>query len=167
MPVDPKTIISRLASTNGDGTGTTNAIGDYTTPIELKVTPATRQGLEIHRMIVGVEDSASSMSPGEYGGLGAALSNGIVVSVKNSSGTLYTLTAFPITTNLEWAQHCHDLQQHTWGTGNDGYSVRWTFSKSGYPVVIADNDDTWLSIDLSDNFTGLITHRFIVQGYEI
>lgn len=160
-------ILSQLASTGGDGTGTSNAIGDLSgaNAVDLTVTPNAWRLYEIHRMIVTIEDDNNTIVPSKYGGV-TALSNGINVTVENATGTLYSLTAFPITTNGEWASHCHDLIRHDWGSGNDINTIRWTFSKSGAPVYLDGRKGEFLKIALDDVFTGIITHRFVVQGYE-
>ena len=111
----------------------------------------------------GVEDGGS-IDSGSYGN-GIALTNGIRVYLKNSSDeVMQEFTAFPIKTNAHWAAHCHDLTVHDFGTGNGLESIRWTFSKSGQPIIVKFDQGEYFEVYLNDNFSGLVNHTFIVQG---
>lgn len=161
-----KRLISVLASANGDGTGTSDAIGDYSsTDLDLRVSPDDLDAFEIHRMIVSVED-VGSFDAGAYGN-NITITNGIVVTAMQGATTLYTMTAFPILTNGDWASHCYDVKLSNFGQGNEIMALRWTFDKTGRPVVLDGSRAQFLNINLSDDFTGLVHHRFVVQGFYI
>ena len=107
-----KRLVNILASTGGDGTGDTNAVGDYSSETEVfYYQPAADEIVSISRMIVSIEDAGAPDS-GKYGN-NITLTNGIVVRLSDSSGVVNTLTGFNILTNGQWAAHCHDLTQHT------------------------------------------------------
>lgn len=157
--------INILLSSNGDGTGTTNANGDYSsTPLSLKYSDGDASDTcLIHRLIVMIED-AGSFDSGKYGN-NITVTNGIRVYVRDSEDNiLEELTAFPITTNGEWGGHCHDITVHSFGSGNEVMSVRWTFSKSGQPVILNYTDGEYLEVYLNDDFSGLLKHYFLIQG---
>jgi hypothetical protein len=159
-------IISRMLDTNGNGTGTKSALGNYTSAAEeFYIQPPEGEQYRLTRMIVSVADTPA-MQAEEYGNLGAALTNGITVSVHNSQGLLYDLTdpAFPVKTNAGWAYMCYDAQMLTWGAGDELLVARFTFLKSGAPVVLRSWEGEKLVVTLNDNFTGLIAHSFLVQG---
>ena len=157
-------LISRCASTNGDGTGTFDATGDYSgaSAINLKVTPPAGQVYDLHRVIVGIADT--TMTAAKYGGI-AAITNGVIVTVKNASGVIYTLTAFAIKSNGDWKRHCHDLLPEDYGAAANVISIRWTFAKTGAPITVSGDAGEYLNFALSDNFTGLTSHTFVVQGH--
>ena len=156
--------IFQFLSTNGDGTGTVNANGDYSsTEGEFYIAPPSGYHYNITRMLVFVEDSAN-FSSDEYGNLNTALTNGVRVVVKEHGTEILDLTAGDsIKTNAQWSQYCYDAQSISFGSGNDFLAVRWTFAKSGSPVYVSPNQR--LSVLLNDNLTGLVTHTFMVQGY--
>ena len=155
--------IFQLLSSNGDGTGTSDAIGDYSaTPLSLKISANDGYAF-IERMIVKIEDSGT-LDSGKYGN-GIDITNGIRVYLKNRANqVMQEFTAFPIITFGDWQGHCHDLNHINFGSGNEIVSVRWTFSKSGQPIGINFEAGEYLEVYLNDNFTGLVHHRFTVQG---
>ena len=159
------TLFSNFADTNGNGTGTKNANGDYSGAVEaFYIQPPAGTIYRVHRMIASLEDT-SGMTPEEYGNLAAALGNGIEVMVKDDSGTLVDLTdGVPITTNAQWGRMCYDVDLKTWGASNELLVARWTFAKSGAAIVLDGNHNGRLEILLNDDLQGLISHYFLVQG---
>lgn len=163
MPGKPEEAIYRFLDTNGDGSGTKNANGDYTTPDEFFFSYP--KAVKIERMIVHISDTA--MLQGQYGDL-TALSTGYSVAVLDGAGaTVVDLTdGVPIKANADFGRYCYDVNHHSWGTtpANELVQSRWTFSKAGYPLYIPAGYK--LSITFSDNLTGLLEHYFMLQGYE-
>jgi hypothetical protein len=158
------TIVSRFADTVGDGTGSKNANGNYATTAETFYLEAgANEVVNIARMLVTVEDS-TGMDATKYGN-NITLTNGISVHCEGPDAVkMFDLTDpdVPIKTNAEWGMYCHDASLKTWGSGNDLLLVRWTFERSGTPVQLHPGDK--LIITLNDNFTGLVAHRFLLQG---
>jgi hypothetical protein len=169
----PKSIISRFMDTTGDGTGTYTGVGDFSsTARTLRILAAPNERLSIARLIVGVE--GDSFANSDLYGSGLALTNGILLWVADSEGTVkYNLIdpRNPVTKNGEWAHYCYDFQRFStaFPQGNDLGAVRWTFAKSGVPVIL---NPGWslnllLQDDLTTGTTGLVEHHFLVQGYEM
>lgn len=160
----PQNRIYRYLDTNGDGTGTTNAITNYTTETEFFIAPGTAYTYGLYRMLVTIED-ASGGSADEYGNIGSALTNGIKLSVIDSSDNeLLDLTAgAPIKTNAEWGSNCYDVDQKTWGTGNELFVVRWTFTRDAEDPLIIKPGNRFAAV-LNDDFSGLVAHKFLVRG---
>jgi hypothetical protein len=153
--------IFRYLDTAGDGSGTKEAIGDYSAGVDFKITAATAS-IDIYRMLVFIEDSGP-LSADQYGNL-AALTNGIEVKVKNAAGaTTVDLTdGIPIKNNAGWARTCYDSTADDYGSGGNFVKVRWTFSASGQPLRIPVGHS--FTVELSDNLTGLVEHTFMAQG---
>ena len=157
-------LLFRFLDTNGDGTGTKNANGSYAAGVEFYIQPPSWECYRLERMIVSITDGGP-LSADKYGGLGAALTNGVEVYTANASGTLVDMTdAVPITTNAAWARQCYDLDADTFGSGDDYVSVRWTFSKAGYPVVLDGSKSERFVVKLNDDLTGITSQYFQVQG---
>lgn len=155
-------LIYRYLDTAGDGTGTKNANGNYSiTPDEFKFVPG--DPCEIHRMIVCAEDT-SGMQASEYGNLGSALTNGVKISVERAGVEILDLTdGITIKTNAGWGSICYDADVKTWGAGNELLTVRWTFAKTGAPLTLSNGEE--LIVTLNDDFTGLISHYFMIHGF--
>lgn len=154
----------RFLDTVGDGSGTKNAVGDYSTPTDFKLTnPAAANGImEVERLMVQIEDNAA-VSAESYGGL-SALSNGVILLVVDGDGdTVVNITDDqPIKSNGHWAQFCFDVTIDIFPGTNNFVEVRWTFAKAGAPVVLKPG---WsLIARMQDNLTGLVTHMLNAQG---
>jgi len=157
-------MLSQYLSANGDGTGVTEATMVAGSPeTVLYIEPPTAQDFHIMRMIVYVEDTGA-FDADKYGN-NITLTNGIEVRTVGAHGITADLTAGkPVLTNSHWARYCHDIRVDDFGTGNETLSVRWTFEKSGKPIILSGTDNERLEIVLSDDFSGLVSHLFLVQG---
>ena len=156
--------IFQLLDTTGDGTGTTSAIGDYlTTPTSFFFKQAELETVHIHRMIVTVRDTGA-FDAAKYGN-GITLADGIRLFHKDADDeVLEELTAFPVKTSGDWAGQCFDVDSLTFGTGDELLVVRWTFAKSGLPLIIHFNKGEYLEIPLTDDFSNLVDHKFKIDG---
>ena len=155
----------QLADTVGDGSGTDDFIGDFTTPEEGLIIPKAGEIIEIHRMIVYIEDvGAGGFKAETYGAL-SALSNGVTVKTFVSAGadqiTDYTPT--PVTNNAQWGAMCFDVDVKTWGAGAEMLLARYTFVRAGEPITLT--EDERIVVGFSDNLTGLVHHQFHFQGH--
>ena len=162
-----KEMISRYLDTVGDGSGTKQAIGDYSSGEDFKITPPSGQIYRITRLVVFIEDTRT-FDPNKYGNLGDALGNGISIKTKNANGDIKDLTdGIPITNNAAWGRVCYDATVSNYGgtPANEALHVRWTFAKSGTVIRLVGDNGEFLAAELSDNLTGLIEHTFLVQGY--
>jgi hypothetical protein len=161
-------LISQMADTVGDGSGTIFATGNYSgNPTEFKFTAQPAQHVFIERMIVGLE--AADFARSDYYGDAAALSVGISLYVTDDNGDIqYYLTDVdaPIKTNAQWAHYCYDFQRFNTDlpTGTEAAAVRWTFAKTGQPVELLPG---WsLCILLQDNMAATLDDQhFLLQGY--
>jgi hypothetical protein len=150
----------------GDGSGTKNAITADATPTIFKIQPAAGSRYMIARMIIAISDAGNN-NTNTYGAL-AALTNGITVAVYDSAGIKYYLTDedFPVKSNSEWADLMFDQDYVVLGGGDTHIVHRWTFTKFGVEGIRLDGDKgEYLGVGISDTLTGLITHRFTVQGW--
>jgi len=157
--------IYRFLDTDGDGTGTKNANGDYSSAAdEFFFQPD--QECDIHRLIFHMTDT-TGIQQEEYGNIGGALTNGYNIVVRDDSdATILSLTDnIPIKTNGDIGRYCYDVELKSWGAGNEAIQGRWTFTKAGAPLRLPQNYK--FSITLNDTLTGLLEHYFMIQGYEI
>ena len=161
------TPLFRYLDTVGDGTGTKDAIGNYSgAEEEFFIAPPAGTVYQINRLIVEVRDG-NGMRAEHYGTLGAALTNGIEVQTRTGvSTTVIDLSdGLPITTNAEWGGLCFDAEVKAWGAGDDFLLVRWTFASSGGNIRLDGDSGERLAVILNDDLTGLGSHTFMAQGY--
>jgi hypothetical protein len=158
--------LSQHLSADGTGLGQTNFNGDYSaTPMIAHITPDPGTTLRLYRMIVNVTDS-NGMTQNEYGDLKDSLTNGIQVQVKDDSGVITDLTGgIPIKTNGAWGNFSYDVNVINWGAGPESLLVRWSFFLSGTPIRLDGEHNERFEVILNDDFTGLTTQSFVVQGY--
>jgi hypothetical protein len=121
----------------------------------------------IHRGILYIEDNAN-MTVSGYGG-GAALTNGVDVTVNRQGPDGAEILALncqePIHNNGEWGSLCYDISFTSPGAGNNILLLRWTFSRSGKPVILNGKHNDKLVMNVQDDLSSLVSHRFFVQGY--
>lgn len=160
-----RTIISRYLDTNGDGTGTKNFIGNHAATVAFLAPPA-GQIFRVARLIVSIEDG-TGIKAGLYGGL-SALPNGITITQEDDGGELVDFCdGVPIKTNGQWGQLCFDVDLKSWSASptEEMLLVRYTFLRAGQFVRLIGDNGGLLAVNLNDNFTGLLAHRFMAQGY--
>ena len=165
MPERTQDLILRFLDTNGNGTGTKNAIGDYSvspnqnTEFYYEAT----QYSELHRLIIHISDTTGMQSQ-DYGNIGSGLTTGYTIQIKNATdGVILDLCdGTVIKTNGSIGRYCYDVDLKNWGSGDEFIQARWSFSKGGSPIVLEPN---WkISITLNDDCSGLLEHYFMVQG---
>lgn len=157
-----ETYVFQYLDTNGDGTGTDSAVGNYASAAEDFYYEVTGSGVEIHRMIVMVRDTGA-FDAADYGN-SIALTNGIDVLVydANEDTERSFVGGKKIKNNIGWGALCFDADVKTWGIGDEFLLVRWTFAKSGAPLRLQKSDK--LVVRLNDDFSGLVDQTFQIQG---
>jgi len=157
--------VSRYLDTAGDGTGTKNATGDYSsTADEFYIAPASDEVMLIYELLIDIEDT-SGMSESEYGNIGSALSNGIQIKKMRSVTVIDDFTdGVPVLTNANWGRVAFDKRYDTQGSGNESLVVRLRFIDTGEPIRLDGALGDRLAVQLNDDFTGLVSHYFKARG---
>jgi hypothetical protein len=155
---------SQFATTAGDGTGGIQVTGDYSlSETHFKVQPAQDEIIEVARLIIIIGDA--SVAAERYGGITGGLTNGIEFSWRDVDGTVTDmLGGQKVKSNLNWARYCYDVENKDFGVGEEYITVRWTFSKSGEPIVLHGYQADRLVLSFNDDFTPLERHTFLFQG---
>lgn len=156
---------SHFLDTNGNQTGTIDAIGDYSiTPEIFYIQPPVTEVYIMNRLIISIHDTGNFTA--SIYGAGAILPNGVDIQIKRNGTSLVNLTnGHPVKENGGWGDFCYDVDVSDY-TGNDNYThVRWTFEKAGAPLLLNGAQNDTFEINLSDDFTFLTEHTFVVQGY--
>lgn len=155
----------------------TVATGDYSTISNNFVyqVPSGRIAA-ITRMIIFIGD-VGDFDPDVYGAGSDPLTNGVEVLVTNSNDTtIQYITSnsvagtvgqysHPIKTNGDWQALCYDFHfRADVGNQEDIGVFRWTFARAGMPLILSNQEK--FCIKLNDDFSGLVDHRFTIQGLE-
>ena len=154
----------QFLDTNGDGTGTKDASGNYSggSITDFFIQPPIDKVYDLDRIIIQIEDNGN-MDAGSYGN-GINLTTGITVQKQDSAGNVLIdlLDGLNIFTNGEWARYNYDIASTDFGTGANYVHIRWSFNKSGEGIILKNREK--LVITLNDNFSGLNGHYFMAQG---
>lgn len=153
--------IYRFLDTVGDGTGTHNAVGDYTTPIVLRCDVRPNEIITGHLLIVHIQDSGT-FDPAKYGVL-AALTNGIHVGLYGVDGVeKLRLTQDPVKDHGDWT-HYGLSSEAAAGAGGVMFVVHIDLA-GGLSDGVKMYPGESMQVHLSDNLTGLDDHHFILHG---
>ena len=135
--------------------------------------PTGTQIVEITRCIPFIQDGGAFYAS-RYGGLGAALTNGLVLGVYGTVNgvadtLLYSLTdtSHPIQSNADWTSYCYDSSYISYGQGDNMLVSRWTFAKSGQPVYLDASKSQYIALTVQDTLSGLVDHHILLQGHYI
>ena len=154
---------SKFATLDGSGV-TATAVGTLSGVTECFLISADAGRIDMARMMVTIQDGAG-FSVGDYGAIAGGLANGIRIYWQDSSGALVrelTDSVHPVKSNVDWAAYCYDGAAQTFGSGEDYYQARWTFTKAGLPLRMEKGDR--LCVTLHDTLTALSDHHFLFQG---
>jgi hypothetical protein len=167
------TPLMRFLDLNGNGTGTNNAVGNYSTPDDFYVEPPSNQDFLIKRLVIHIADA--NIIAGNYGDL-TALTNGVRLKFVLDGVTYWADGGVPIKTNAQWGSLCYDVDQKSWAASptQESLLVRYTFAKFMIDGVTGEDgvllqghrDDKFVAT-MQDNLTGLDIHRFMAQGTQI
>lgn len=133
---------------------------------EFHIAPPAGVEWDIVRIMFHIEDS-TLMDDGKFGG-GSALTNGIVLQVRNG----ITKNIFNVKTNGEFAERAHDrtyVSKPPAGTGH-AMNVRRTFggqNKNGVTIRLGGDDADELVIMIQDNLLFLDHFHAVVQGHVV
>jgi hypothetical protein len=151
-----------------DGTNENANVNGAVTAVPFYRGPPTGEIWAIHRMIVEIEDNAT-FTADNYGGV-STLTNGVELEVREgTTGALIldVLDSEDITSIADWAAHCYDMTEHTFGSGNNFAVARFTFANAGRPIVLDGDRGEVLIARVNDDLSGLVNHKFMIQGHQI
>jgi hypothetical protein len=160
-------IFVRVLDTVGDGSGTENAIGNYSDAglgeTDFLIKPPTGVLFEVSRILFSIRDGVGA-SAEKYGST-TALTNGVKILIYRGATLMRDLTnGTPIKTNTHFTRYTHDVMLHEWGAGDEVLSVSWSMHGSDEHIHLDGNRDDKLVIRLNDDMSDLVEQYFSVQG---
>lgn len=158
--------LSQFLSTNGDGTGDTNAVVDYSSGEVYYIQPAIDEIIEIHKLVIHLVDSGAL--PAEvYGGLASDLTNGIDIVVTNEGSIARSIMPGLLKANDELAHLGNGgVELLNFTGGIDTLTGHIDFIKMIGPrgLILDGSQNHKLEILFNDTFVGLNDHHFIAHG---
>lgn len=147
-------------------TGGLNAITNQATSIYRvwKYIPTSTQRAYLTRLNVNVEDNAT-WDAAKYAGA-AALNTGIEIALMNANGTVVNFTPRKIKKIHHWASLSGvDVYHTNFASGNNMFTVRWTFEKGGRELVVDGSKGEYLQMRMWTSLASLVEHEACVQGF--
>ena len=158
--------LMRFLDVVGDGSGAKNANGDYSSVQGIfRLAPAASTVYRVALLNIMIEDTAG-LAAETYGAISGGITNGVQLRIHNGTSTvLDLLDEEPIKLNSQWLGVCPGAEVNAWGSVNEILTARWDLKAAGMFLRLDGDASAELQIVLDDDLTGLISHRFFVQGY--
>jgi hypothetical protein len=158
----------RFLDTNGDGTGTKNATGNYSaSATSFFIQPPINSIYMLTQFFIQLSD-AGGFVQNVYGSLATALTNGLLIrAYRGSTLTLDLTDGIPVKNNDNFLHLSEQTFITNWSGGAD--SLTCTFDTHTFGVTFPLNGTYLdkLEVVCNDDFTGLVDQTFLVRGYII
>ena len=158
---------AQLMSTNGNGGGQTNMIGDYSeSPTVFYVKPQNGPMVyEIKRIIVTLRDEAIEI---ENYGSGVSLSNGIILRHTRAGEVICDYTAGQAVKMVaDYSRFACHAARNPAGETQDQFIARLNFECFGMPLRLFGGRDDRLELVCRDSLVHLEEHIAQVEGIAI
>lgn len=119
---------------------------------------------EIGRALFYLRDAGGFDSGGWGNNGGNPLANGIALRTMSANGTLLfdILDGQFIDSVISLTAWCYDLRRDNFGSGHEAAVARWTFAKSGRPIILYPGER--LEVVIRDDLTYLVSQTINIQG---
>ena len=157
--------IIQLLSTNGDGTGTSNAVGDYSAaPTNFYIQPPVGHIYVISELIFHCSDHGTYTIDGY--GASTALTNGIAGIVYQGATAIFNLFGGRlIQTNDDYLHVSANYQLVTFASNYQSQIVSYNANSFGTVLRLNGSLNQKLQLELHDDFTFLDDQYFLAHGY--
>jgi hypothetical protein len=159
----------RFLSTDGSFTfddAKIQATGSYTpaAPGRFFIAPETDNDTYLISRLIILTTDGPGVVMGEDYGIIPALTDGILVSIADSSNVNILQMTGPIKSNADWAKYAFFSEPLQYGPGNNFIRTIWNFGASiGRPLELKGTNQRLL-VTCQDDLTGLLSHNFFVHG---
>jgi len=155
----------RYLDTVGDGSGIKNANGDYSaTPQTFKIICPPGKGYRLGTFLVHLQGNTSFPLNG-YANIPGGLINGWTMQLFTNGVVTQMLDGEPIKTNSSLERLSPAISRPAFSGAGDALAAPISIGQFELPLYIDPGD--YLQITLNDDFTGLTSQHFIVQGFSI
>lgn len=153
--------------TNGDGTGSINANGNYATPTTFFYAPPAGEVAVIEKMIIHIASKGLFTLDG-YGSIPAGTITTGYDIIFRRLGTVVTKlnNGKPIVSNADLAHINTDYRLINYANNYDASNVSLDAASFGGPLFMVGDLQDQLEITLLGDYSGLEDHHFILYGVE-
>ena len=155
----------KYLSTSGDGTGITNAVGDYaTTPTTFYYGPAMGTVYVAEKLIWHISDKGQFELDG-FGNISGGLANGVEIEFWRLGQLVLKITnGEPVMDNAGMSHLNTDYRKITYANSYESASVSIDNTSFGGPLYMIGDLQDQIRVPLTDDFTGLQYQHFILYG---
>jgi hypothetical protein len=151
-------VVSRILDTNGNGTGTKNAIGDYDSNTEFFIQPSSTDIFRVEALVV-LYSGSGPFSPTKYGGTATLGStDGVSISHHKGGSTSDMMDGVPVGSNSEWFRLSGP--NNSVSTVDDCCSIVTITCE----LILNGLDNDKVSVVMKGNYSSLDTHYYTVYG---
>jgi hypothetical protein len=157
----------RFLDTVGDGSGTIHANADFSvTPATFLIRPAVNQVFFLNEFTLHLADNGT-FGANDYGAIApGTILVGPAITAKRDGVTVLDLTnGEPINTNNTMFHLTSRVQFVNWSGGADTLAVTFNSDDFGTDLILYGSFNDTLEVALSENYSGLTDHHFLVRGY--
>ncbi len=155
-------LFTQFLTQSGNGLGAINAIGNYSgASTEWYIQPTVGETISINMLTISVADSGTYDGT-DYGAI-AGLINGVQITVKRDGAITSIFGTNNFKNNFELICAGPGAQSIVLAGDQQVLLIRFNFQHDFLGPLVLFNSDR-LSVNLSDNFTGLVSHKFCVCG---
>jgi hypothetical protein len=154
----------KFLTTNGDGTGTNNLTGNYSSSsTDFYYQPTSTQKFYIHQVIIQLSD-ATKFSQVDYGGT-TTLTNGVKFYINQNGTEIPLISGFAFKSNEDYFALTPHILLTTFAGTADTMCIQFDVEHDfGLPLMLDGAENTKFIVRLNDNFTSLTSHRFSLRG---
>jgi hypothetical protein len=154
----------RFLDTNGDGTGTKLANGNYSgTPEIFFIKPPVDQIFAVTEILIHISDALNFTISGFASR--SALTNGLMIEAKRNGTTVFDLTdGEPLKTNPQLTHLTSQVNILDFIAGENSMILGFNANNFGTALHLNGRLNDTLEIILNDDFTSLDDFHFIVHG---
>lgn len=158
-----KFILNKQFDTVGNGTGTKNAIGNYSAEAQsFKITVPANKTYSLENLKIYMASSSAFTTSG-YGSSLANITNGWTIKVRKDGVLTDILDGMVIKSNYDLEGIATSINRVSFSGLEDGFVVTVSFSEYGIPFYLKAAE--YIEIVLNDDFSGLTKHQFIIKGH--
>ncbi len=157
--------IVKFLTTVGDGSGTNNLNGNYSTSsTDFYYQPASTQKYYIQQVIIQVSDTAK-FNQIDYGTITSGITNGVKFYINQNGTEIPLISGFAFKTNEDFFALTPHISLTTFAGTADTMTVEFDVQQDfGLPLILDGAENTKFIVRLNDNFSTLTAHRFSLRG---
>lgn len=164
VPPDSGRPFQFFLSRNGAQTGTINANGNYSSsPVDFYYESTGR--FEIYSLIVNISDNAN-FNQEDYGAITGGVTNGVKFLAGIGNGIevpILRSDVWPIKKNYQWASIASDIKLTSFAGLAQTMIIDFHIPDSYGKMFSLDPGQSVIA-RLNDDFSGLVSHTFIIRG---